>query len=166
MAWSRPMCKPSEIRATASAPLLPIVGVESADSGAQFPTTRYDMADTEQSLYQKLGGEAGVAKLISAFYIRVLDDKALSPFFQNVSIEALKRMQQDFFAMALGETTAYAGRSLAEAHHGRGIHPKHVGLFVQHLLGTLRESGVSEEHVDEVISHIDVHTNEITGQSY
>jgi len=124
------------------------------------------MADKEESLYQKLGGETGVAKLISAFYIRVLEDTELSPFFKNVSIEALKRMQQDFFAMALGETTDYKGRSLAEAHHGRGIHPKHVGLFVQHLLATLRDNGVSEEHVDQVISHIDVHTNEITGTSY
>jgi hemoglobin len=124
------------------------------------------MADPDPTLYQKLGGEAGVAKLISVFYLRVLEDAELSPFFKNVSIEALKRMQQDFFAMALGETADYKGRSLAEAHHGRGIHAKHVGLFVQHLLATLRDSGVSEEHVEQVISRIDVHTNEVTGTSY
>ena len=124
------------------------------------------MESTGPSLYQKLGGSAGVTRLIEQFYLRVLEDPELAPFFSHVSIDALKRMQQEFFAMALGETTSYAGRSLSEAHHGRGIHAEHIGLFVQKLLETLRAEGVSEEIADEVISRIDVHVNEITGLSY
>lgn len=124
------------------------------------------METSGPSLYQKLGGPDGVARLIEQFYLRVLDDPDLAPFFTHVSIDGLKRMQQEFFAVALGETTAHSGRSLSAAHHGRGIHAKHVGLFIQKLMDTLQAEGVSEEITEEVISRIDVHVNEITGQSY
>jgi truncated hemoglobin YjbI len=53
------------------------------------------------SLYQRLGGEAGVKKLLVAFYGNVLADPTLKPFFVDVSMDKLLRMQEEFFGAAL-----------------------------------------------------------------
>ncbi|MEN3940867.1 group 1 truncated hemoglobin [Prosthecobacter sp. SYSU 5D2] len=122
--------------------------------------------DTQESLYERLGGSAGVETLVEAFYIRVLADPELAPFFRDSSIERLQKMQTEFFNRALGGPIAYSGRPLAHVHHGKGITRRHFALFVGHLLETLKDYGCEDRETDEVIEHINTFANEITGTSY
>ena len=121
---------------------------------------------SESSLYDRIGGQSTIDTLIPAFYARVLADPDLAPFFKDTTMHSLHHMQQQFFAMALGGPVTYAGRSLAEAHHGRGINAHHFGRFVGHLVETLKDIGLSETDTDDVIARIDTYANEITGTSY
>ena len=118
------------------------------------------------TLYEKLGGESGVESLISSFYGRVMADSHLAPFFSHSSIEKVKAMQKEFFAMALDGPAQYSGESLAQAHHGRGIHEQHLSRFVGHLLATLEDKGVNDDEAREVCDRINTYANEITGVSY
>jgi hemoglobin len=118
------------------------------------------------SIYEKLGGESGIESLIAAFYVRVLADEELGPFFRGVAIEKLHLMQRDFFSMALGGPISYSGRPMGHVHHGRGITTRHFGLFVGHLLNTLEDQGVSEAESAQVIERINSYANEVTGTSY
>ncbi|MCB1279143.1 group 1 truncated hemoglobin [Prosthecobacter sp.] len=118
------------------------------------------------SLYERLGGEDMIASLIPAFYVRVLADPELGPFFKDTSIEKLHAMQREFFVMATGGPIQYSGRPLAHAHHGRGITKHHYALFTGHLVETLLDMGVTQEETDEVIDRINTSINEITGVSY
>ena len=124
------------------------------------------MSTPSDHLFQKAGGEEGVAALVDAFYQRVLADETLAPFFKDSSMDKLRLMQREFFAMALGGPISYSGKPLAHAHHGRGITPGHFAAFVQHLVDTLREKGMTQEDIDEIISRIDTYANEVTGTSY
>ena len=118
------------------------------------------------SLYDRLGGDPGIESLVVAFYVRVLADPELAPFFRNTSIDKLHAMQHEFFAMALGGPVSYSGRPLAHVHHGRGITTKHFGRFVECLVQTLEDQGVSEAESAEVIDRINSYANEVTGTSY
>lgn len=121
------------------------------------------MGEQDQTLYERVGGERGIASLMDAFYERVLADPMLRPFFEDVAMDTLRRMQREFFAAALGGPMAYAGRSLAEIHAGRGIQLKHLRRFLDHLLATLRDQGVSEVDAYEIVSRINLYADEITG---
>ncbi|SKB00283.1 hemoglobin [Prosthecobacter debontii] len=121
---------------------------------------------TLPSLYERLGGESAIAALIEAFYIRVLADPELAPFFRHSSMDRLRAMQTEFFCMALGGPIMYSGRSLGHIHHGRGISRHHFALFVGHLLETLKDIGCDTQETDAVIEHINTFANEITGTSY
>ncbi|MEY4484446.1 MAG: hypothetical protein RL693_1898 [Verrucomicrobiota bacterium] len=121
---------------------------------------------TNPTLYEKLGGESGIEAFVIAFYVRVMDDPELAPFFRNSSIEKLHAMQKEFFTMALGGPVQYSGCPLAHTHHGRGITSKHFHLFVNHLLETLEDQGVGDNEAREIIDHINSYANEITGASY
>lgn len=125
----------------------------------------YDMSITP-TLYERLGGESAINALVVSFYVRVMKDPELAPFFRNTSIEKLHAMQREFFAMALGGPIAYSGRPLAHAHHGKGITIQHFARFVGHLVETLAELEISNADADEVIDRINGYANEITGTSY
>lgn len=124
------------------------------------------MKPNTPSLYERLGGEAMLSELIPAFYVRVLSDPELAPFFKHTQLDKLHAMQREFFAMATGGPITYSGRPLAHAHHGLGISKHHFALFTGHLVETLKDMGVTEEEADEVIERINATTNEVTGTSY
>jgi hemoglobin len=121
---------------------------------------------TTDSLYDKLGGEAGVESLVIAFYVRVMADPELAPFFRHTSVEKLHMMQREFFAMALGGPVSYSGMPLAHAHHGRGITTHHYSRFVEHLVETLEELGIDDAEAEQAIDRINSYANEVTGTSY
>lgn len=121
---------------------------------------------TFPNLFERIGGRPGVEDLVEAFYVRVLADPLLTPFFKDVPLERLRRMQTEFFSRALGGPVAYSGESLAHVHHGRGITLQHFSLFTGHLLETLRDRGLEDAETGEVIEHLNTLANEITGAPY
>ncbi len=124
------------------------------------------MKPNPPSLYERLGGEDLITALIPAFYVRVLADPELGPFFKHTELEKLHAMQREFFVMATGGPIQYSGRPLAHTHHGRGITRQHFARFTGHLVETLLDMGVTQEEADEVIQRINAMTNEIVGTSY
>lgn len=121
------------------------------------------MPESEPSLFDRIGGDETVAKLVDVFYDRVFADPELGPFFANSSKEKLVHMQREFFATALGGPTEYTGRPLNEVHFGRGIKAKHIGLFIEHLKATLKDHGLNEDDTYNIVSRINKYTDDITG---
>lgn len=111
-------------------------------------------SDDDGTLYGRLGGSDAVAGAIGAFYERVLADSDLRPFFDGVDLDKLERMQTEFFTVALGGPGTYAGMSLADAHRGRGIRPRHLARFTEHLVATMLERGMAADAVDEVAARV------------
>lgn len=118
------------------------------------------------SLYERIGGEEGVENLVIDFYVRVMKDPELAPFFRHTSIEKLHKMQHEFFCAALGGPITYTGEPIAKAHHGRGITARHFTRFVTHLLDTLEDMGISNGEAGELINRVNQYVNEVTGTSY
>lgn len=129
------------------------------------PPQRPVMTATEShdTVYERLGGAEGVRHLLVAFYGRVLGDPLLAPFFEHVTMARLVRMQEEFFATALGGPHRYSGAELTHVHAGRGIHPHHFAAFCQHLGTTLQAVGVGDADVREVLDRILALRKDIVG---
>src|SRR5262249_52312621 len=117
------------------------------------------------TLYERLGGAAGVGELIDRFYAKVVADPELEPFFRNSSLERIRQMQREFFGAALDGPVVYTGLSLAQLHAGRGITPRHFSRYVGLLLETLEEIGVPPKDISAVVDRISMYADEITGES-
>ena len=116
-----------------------------------------------ETLYDKIGGEETIKKMITPFYQKVLSDSLLGPFFAETSLEKLTRMQEQFFTIALGGPAKDTNISLVDAHQGRGIERQHLTRFTDHLLETLREVGVGDSEASEVVAKIATYSGEIVG---
>jgi len=121
------------------------------------------MSNNHPTLFERIGGEQMIAEVVDDFYDRVLADPELKPFFRNTSIDKLRSMQREFFGAALDGPTTYTGKPLSHVHHGRGITKHHFTLFVNHLLDTLRDRGINDQDVTDIISRISTYAEEITG---
>ena len=122
------------------------------------------MLKKTQTLFERIGGEKAIGKLVYEFYDRVLADPELKPFFEKTSMDKLRRMQREFFSAALDGPIIYTGKSLSHVHHGRGITKRHFALYVAHLFDTLHDHNISEQDVQEVIGRINTYADEITGE--
>lgn len=120
----------------------------------------------EGTIYDRIGGEEGIAKLIEAFYERVLKDPVLSPHFEKVPMEKLIRMQREFFAMATGGPAEYTGRPLAHVHQHMHISNAAFQRFTEHLLATLNDTtDLSSQDVMDLISRVNVEIDEISNDT-
>ena len=123
------------------------------------------MSDESDSLYERMGGQEKLAKIVFQMYQRVLRDPELAPFFEGVSMERLKKMNTEFLASALDGPINYTGAELIAAHGGRGITRAHFSAFVGHLADAMRENGISERDIDDVLGRLAMYAGKITGDS-
>ncbi len=99
------------------------------------------------SIYDDIGGAPSVTAAVDDFYVRVLGDPMLAPYFEGVDIDRLKSHQRSFIAAAIGGPEIYAGRSMKEAHAGLDITPEAFDRVVDHLVATLQGLGVPAETI-------------------
>jgi len=114
-------------------------------------------------MFEELGGEPALRRIIDRFVDRVFDDTMIGFFFRNVSRERVKAKEYEFAARHLGADVPYTGRPLAEAH---APHRIMGGQFMRRLVilkETLEESGVPPHIIEHWISHTERLQNVITG---
>ncbi|MEV4754856.1 group 1 truncated hemoglobin [Micromonospora sp. NPDC049559] len=102
------------------------------------------------SIYDAIGGAPAVAAAVDDFYVRVLGDPGLAPYFEGVDLPRLKAHQRAFIAAAIGGPELYAGRDMRAAHTGLDITDAAFDSVVGHLVGTLTGLGVPEETIAQI----------------
>ncbi|MFA9558166.1 group 1 truncated hemoglobin [Evansella sp. AB-rgal1] len=108
-----------------------------------------------QTLYEKIGGEEAVAKVVDYFYSElVLKDPTVNHFFENTDMDKQRKHQTKFISFALGGPNQYTGTSMEKAHQGMNIQPEHFHAIAKHLTDALAHFGVSNEDIDQVITKV------------
>jgi hemoglobin len=102
------------------------------------------------SIYDSIGGAASVQAAVDDFYVRVLADPQLAPFFEGIDMRNLKTHQRAFIAAAIGGSEIYAGRDMAAAHAGLDIADGDFDAVVGHLVDTLAGLGVPGETIGQI----------------
>lgn len=106
------------------------------------------------TLFDRLGGEAALTAALDGFYLRVLRDPSLKPFFKTTNIERLKSQQRDFLGEALGGPMGYDGLDMNTAHRGMGIQKQHFDRVAEHLVAVLTDMKVPAKTIDEIAAKI------------
>ncbi len=102
------------------------------------------------SIYENVGGAAAVRATVDDFYVRILGDPNLAPFFSEIDMHKLKSHQRRFTAAAVGGTERYVGRDMASVHAGLRIADADFDAVVNHLIDTLAGLGVPAEIIDQI----------------
>lgn len=106
------------------------------------------------SIYDAIGGRDAVSTAVDIFYVKVLDDPLLAPYFEGTDIDKLRTHQRAFLTAALGGPEAYEGRSMADAHRGLAITDTAFGQVAAHLSDTLTELGVDDDTVGAIVGQV------------
>lgn len=122
------------------------------------------MADAAETLFEHLGGSTGVAELVHDMYARILADPDLAPFFENVEMDRLRRMQFQFIASALDGPVQYTGAELNAIHRGRGITAHHFARFCGHFADAAEARGATQREIDDALGRLATYKDKITGE--
>jgi hemoglobin len=108
-----------------------------------------------ESLYEKVGGEEAISKVVDYFYSElVLKDETVNHFFQNTDMEKQRSHQSKFISFALGGPKQYTGKSMAKAHEGMNLQPEHFNAIATHLHDALAHFGVEEADIDTALTKV------------
>ena len=117
------------------------------------------------SLYARLGQEAGIRAAVDDFYVRVVGDPQLAPYFAGIDMPRLRRQQAALLVQVTGGPAGYSGRELARGHAGLDITPADFDRVVGHLVATLTALGVAEEDIAAVGAALGAHRDDIVTAS-
>lgn len=120
---------------------------------------------SEESLFERLGGVAGVAAVVDEMYRRVLADPELAPFFAQTDMQRLRRMQYHFLASALDGPVDYSGAELTAIHKGRGITSDHFSKFCGHFADAAEAHGATSQDIDRALGRLATYHGKITGDT-
>jgi len=101
------------------------------------------------SLYDEIGGEEGLRRVLRTLYDRLFDDVMVGFLFAGKDKEKLIEHQLWFTAKFLGGPSRYTGRSLPDAHAALPILPGHFDRRHHMLREVLEEHRVPAAVRDE-----------------
>ena len=113
------------------------------------------------SLFERLGQEAGIRTAVDDFYVRVVADPQLAPYFEGIDLPRLRRHQTALLSQITGGPVEYTGRDLAAGHAGLRITPEDFDRVVGHLVATLTALGVPAEDIGAVGGALAAHRDDI-----
>jgi len=106
------------------------------------------------TIYEKIGGEDSIRKVVDYFYELVLADDTVNEFFKNTDMEKQRSHQTKFISFALGGPHQYTGLSMEKAHEGMNLQPVHFQAIVNHLQNALAHFNVSESDISEALAKV------------
>jgi hemoglobin len=118
---------------------------------------------TDGPLYERIGGQPGIDRIVDDFYRRVTSDPVLQPYFEHSSMDHLAAMQKEFFAVALGGAVTFSGAGLADAHRQLHISGAAFSKFAEHLVDCLTDLGYDEELVHSAVDRISLYADDVLG---
>ena len=98
----------------------------------------------ETSLYDELGGEPALRRVVDRFVDRMFDDMMIGYLFRSVRRERIKDKEFEHAAEHLGANIRYSGKPLDQAHRPHAIRGGQFMRRLRILETTLDELGVPE----------------------
>jgi hemoglobin len=97
---------------------------------------------TDDSLYQQLGGQAGLVKLTDDFMVRLLADPRMKPFFVDTDQKVFKSQLADQICEVSGGPCKFKGKDMKKVHEGQDITKSNFNALVEVLQQSMDAQGI------------------------
>ncbi|MEF8794611.1 group I truncated hemoglobin [Thiohalorhabdus sp.] len=107
-----------------------------------------------ETLFDRLGGQAGVGQLVDRVIDLHLQNPAIGVRYQNLDEDRLARSREkakEFFAFGAGGPVAYTGRSMVETHSGMNISSAEYLAVIDDIMQAMNEMAYPRPVCDEVL---------------
>jgi len=93
-------------------------------------------------LYEDLGSKPGITRIVEGMMRRNKADARVGPHFANADLDRLRILIIAQVCELAGGPCRYPGRSMAVAHSGMGVRPRHMNALVENLQDAMAEQNV------------------------
>lgn len=106
----------------------------------------------EASLYERLGGEAGIAAITEGLLVRSAEDPRIREDFAEADIVNLYERLVEHLCALTGGPCTYGGRDMKAAHVGLGLTEADFNALVENLVDAMTERGVPIATQNELLA--------------
>ncbi len=111
-------------------------------TGAAFAQTAQTIP-VNDALYQQLGGQPGLVKLMDDFVPRLIADPRMNPFFKESDQKHLKEQLVAQFCQVSGGPCRLEGPDMKKAHSGMDITKSNFNALVEVLQQSMDAQGIA-----------------------
>lgn len=113
-------------------------------------------ADSQQpdSLYQDIGGQEGIERIVDAFVIRISRDKNILPYFAKSSVSHFKQGFTNHLCDVVRGPCEYNGDSMVDIHTGMNISKKDFNRVVELLISAMEDVGVPYPSQNKILKEL------------
>lgn len=115
----------------------------------------------DDSLYQALGGQPGITRIVEGMLLNVARDPRIVQHFRNVDPERLKSKLVEKFCVEAGGPCTYTGDTMAEAHKGQQISPAEFNALVENLMASMDSQGVPTPVQNRLLARLAAERGEV-----
>ena len=123
--------------------LLIVLSVNCAAPTAWAQSSSADARPVNDALYQSLGGQSGLNKLIDDFMLRLLADPRMNPFFKDVDQAHVKAQLVAQFCEVTGGPCKLKGPDMKKVHSGFDINKANFNALVEVLQQSMDAQGIA-----------------------
>jgi len=119
---------------------------------------------SDQSLYERLGGNDGIRGFADNLLPRLQADAQLGRFWQNRGSDGIAREKQlliDYLASVTGGPMYYTGRDMKLSHEGMKISDADWDIFIGHAIDTMADLEIPKTEQDEIAGFVTTLKNDI-----
>ena len=119
---------------------------------------------SEASLFTRLGGREGIARLVSGLYERLHADPRINGFWKGHSDDSNAREFEsvtDFVCQQAGGPVIYGGRDMRTSHQGLVITRRDWAVFSEHAQAVLSDFGIPDREEAEVLAFFESFKEEL-----
>lgn len=109
-------------------------------------------AAPDATLYERLGGEDGIAAITEAMLVRSAEDPRIRDDFAEADIVNLHALLSEHLCSLTGGPCAYSGRDMRAAHAGLGLTEADFNALVENLVDAMTERGVPIAAQNELLA--------------
>lgn len=107
------------------------------------------------TLYDRLGGAAGVDAAVGALSARIREHPTLSPFFDDLDYDQIVEHRADYLVAILGGPEEYTGRGMRDSHRHLGLGNEHIDAFLVLVRETLGDLDVSPIDIEQTVAALE-----------
>ena len=123
---------------------------------------REEVSPTAGSLYDRLGGAAGISAIVDDVIAAHLANPVVAPRYSNVKdMEHTRRVSREFFCAGAGGPEKYTGRDMRAAHKGMNVSEQEFLAVVDDVMGVLGRHGIDPTTQKDVLAILYGFKNEI-----
>lgn len=99
-------------------------------------------AQAEETLYQRLGGRSGIARIVDISHEIFLADDRVKADFDNINPDHIKPRLTDLICQLAGGPCVYRGRAMAAAHEGLELTRAKFNAVAEDLQAAMGQAGI------------------------
>ena len=104
------------------------------------------------NLYDDIGGQPGVERIVAAATARFLTDPLVGKTFEDTNMDRFKKMLADQICQLTGGPCEYRGHDMASAHRGLAVNQLMFNKLAEDLQDAMEDVGVSYHAQNRVLA--------------